>query len=102
MYDVETRALNKVIKRNSEGFSDDFMFRWNAGVRSFLSSGNKCLNLSSQIVRMNLLKNRSGKYLQYAFTEHCVTMLAWVLKSQKARQINIAIVHDFVALLKTS
>jgi phage regulator Rha-like protein len=56
---------------------------------------------SSQFVMMDLPKNRTGKYLPYAFTEHGVTMLASVLKSPKARKMNIAIVRAFVALRKT-
>jgi len=54
--------------------------------------------MSSQIVMIDLPKNRTGKYLPYAFTEHGVTMLASVLKSSKALKINIAIVRAFVAL----
>ena len=50
---------------------------------------------------MEIPKNRTGKYLPYAFTEHGVTMLASILKSQKARKMNIAIVRAFVALRKT-
>ena len=50
---------------------------------------------------MDLPKNRTGKYLPYAFTEHGVTMLASVLKSSKARKMNIAIVRAFIALRKT-
>jgi hypothetical protein len=38
-------------------------------------------------------KNRKGKCLPYAFTEHGVTMLASVFKSPKARKMNIAIVR---------
>jgi len=48
----------------------------------------------------NMPKNRTGKYLPYAFTEHGVTMLASVLRSPKARQMNIAIVRAFIALRK--
>ena len=48
----------------------------------------------------NIPKNRTGKYLPYAFTEHGVTMLASVLKSDKARRMNIAIVRAFVAMRK--
>jgi phage regulator Rha-like protein len=56
---------------------------------------------SSQSVMMDFPKNRTGKYLPYAFTEHGVTMLASVLKSPKARKMNIAIVRAFVALRRT-
>lgn len=55
---------------------------------------------SSQIVMMDLPKNRSRRYLPFAFTEHGVTMLASVLKSPKARQMNIAIVRTFIAMRK--
>ena len=54
---------------------------------------------SSQFVMMKKApKNRTGKYLPYVFTEHGVTMLASILKSPKARQMNIAIVRAFIAL----
>jgi hypothetical protein len=91
LYDVETRALNQAIKRNMESFPEDFMFRLTAEEWSLISS--------SQIVMMdNIPKNRTGKYLPYAFTEHGVTMLASVLKSPKARKMNVAIDRAFIAL----
>ena len=40
---------------------------------------------------MEIPKNRTGKYLPYAFIEQGVTMLASILKSQKARKMNIAL-----------
>ena len=93
LYEVETRVFNQAVKRNKDSFPKDFMFRLTAAEWSQISS--------SQIVMMdNLPKNRAGKYLPYAFTEHGVTMLASILKSQKARAMNIAIVRAFVALRK--
>lgn len=93
LYEVETRALNQAIKRNSESFPDDFMFRLTAKEWEKISS--------SQIVMMESVpKNRTGRYLPFVFTEHGVTMLASVLKSQKARKMNIAIVRAFIALKK--
>ena len=41
---------------------------------------------------------RNKTHLPYAFTEHGVTMLASVLKSDKAIDMNIAIVRAFIAL----
>ena len=93
LYEVETRVLNQAIKRNQDNFPDDFMFRLTREEWEEISS--------SQIVMMNIPKNRTGKYLPYAFTEHGVTMLASVLKSDKARKTNIAIVRAFVALRRT-
>jgi len=93
LYEVETRVFNQAIKRNIESFPKDFMFRLTAKEWKEISS--------SQIVMMNNLpKNRTGRYLPYVFTEHGVTMAASVLKSPKARKMNIAIVRVFIALKK--
>lgn len=100
LYEVETRVLNQAIKRNIESFPEDFMFRltkvqWEEMSSQFVTTS------SSQTVMMDLPKNRTGKYLPYAFTEHGVTILASVLRSPKARKMNIAIVRAFVALRRT-
>jgi len=52
---------------------------------------------SSQTV-MSSRKNRGKSYLPYAFTEHGVTMLASVLKSNKAVKMSIEVVRAFIAL----
>lgn len=110
LYEVETRVFNQSIKRNIDNFPEDFMFRltkneWSHLTSQFVSLDqqrvNNQQNPSSQFVMMeNFPKNRTGKYLPYAFTEHGVTMLASVLKSQVARKMNIAIVRAFIALRK--
>jgi hypothetical protein len=51
---------------------------------------------SSQFVMMEVPKNRTGKYLPYAFTEQGVAMLSGVLNSDKAINMNIAIMRAFV------
>lgn len=77
LYEVETRGMNQSIKRNADRFPEDFMFRLTAEEWKQMSS--------SQIVMMEKLpKNRTGKYLPYVFTEHGVTMLASILKSERA------------------
>lgn len=110
LYGVETRVFNQTIKRNIESFPDEFMFRltkdeWLQMRSQFTASMIQLSDdqsiSSSQIVMMeNLPKNRTGKYLPYAFTEHGVTMLASVLKSPTARKMNIAIVKAFIAMRK--
>ena len=55
---------------------------------------------SSQIV-MSSRKHRGKSYAPYAFTEHGVAMLASVLKSAKARKMNIAIIRAFITLRKS-
>jgi hypothetical protein len=90
LYEVETRVFNQAVKRNIDSFPKDFMFQLSA---------KEWKNISSQFV-MSSIKHRSPKYLPYAFTEHGVTMLSSVLKSSKARRMNIAIVRAFIALRK--
>ena len=90
LYQVETRVLNQAIKRNIESFPKDFMFRL---------TKEEWQDMSSQIV-MTSNSRRPKSAIPYAFTEHGVTMLASVLRSPKARKMNIAIVRAFVALRK--
>ena len=98
LYEVETKVFNQAIKRNLESFPEDFMFQlgrldWK-GIENQLVTTNR-----SQIVTGSQ-KHRNATFLPYAFTEHGVTMLASILKSPKARQMNIAIVRAFIALRK--
>lgn len=86
LYKVETRALNQAIKRNKASFPTDFMFRLTA---------KEWTKISSQFVTTS---RRPKTALPYVFTEHGVTMLASVLKSPKARKMNIAVVRAFIAL----
>lgn len=86
LYETETRRLNEQVKRNSERFPPDFMFQV---TREELN------NLISQ----NATSSWGGiRKPPYAFTEHGVTMLASVLRSQTAIKMNIAIVRAFIAL----
>jgi len=93
LYEVETRIFNQAVKRNAESFPEDFMFRLTA------EEWHSVLAMSSQIV-MTSAKYRRAGHIPLAFTEHGVTMLASVLKSDKARKMNIAIVRAFIALRK--
>lgn len=95
LYEVETRVLNQAIKRNIDSFPADFMFRLTTEEWEEVS---QIVMMSSQSV---MTSKRPKSALPYAFTEHGVTMLASVLKSPKARKMNIAIVRAFVALRKT-
>jgi phage regulator Rha-like protein len=86
MYEVETRTLNQAVKRNITRFPLDFMFQL---------TKDEFENLISQFVTSSWGGTRK---LPFAFTEHGVTMLASVLRSEKAIQINIQIVRAFIAL----
>lgn len=86
MYEVETRVLNQAVKRNIKRFPSDFMFQL---------TNKEFDNLMSQIV----ISSWGGvRKLPYAFTEHGVTMLASVLRSERAIDINIQIVRAFILL----
>lgn len=86
LYETETRILNQAVKRNIARFPVDFMFQ--------LTETEFIYN-SSQFV-MSSSKHRGVKYLPFAFTEQGVAMLSGVLKSDKAINVNIAIMRAFV------
>lgn len=89
LYEVETKALNQAVKRNLSRFPKDFMFRL---------TNSEWESLRSQIVTLDKGRGKFTKYLPFAFTEHGITMLASVLKSEKAVKMNIAIVRAFISL----
>ena len=88
LYEVEVRVLNQSISRNKDRFPSDFMFQLNE---------NEWINLKSQFVISNWGGRRT---LPFAFTEQGVAMLAGILRSKKAIQVNIEIMRAFVALRK--
>jgi hypothetical protein len=93
LYGGDTRTLNQAMKRNLERFPSDF---------SFQLTKEQWSSLRSQIVILENGRGKYSKYLPYAFTEHGVTMLASILKSERAVKMNIAIVRAFIALRKIS
>jgi hypothetical protein len=54
--------------------------------------------LRSQIVTLKKGRGEHRKYAPYAFTENGVAMLSSVLNSERAVQVNIAIMRVFVKL----
>jgi hypothetical protein len=101
LYEVPTKVLNQAVKRNLERFPEDFMFRlseneWE-GIRSQVVTSYPS---RSQIVTLETGRGRHPKYLPFAFTEQGVAMLSGVLRSEKAVQMNIAIMRAFVAVRK--
>ena len=87
LYGVEARALNQAVKRNIARFPEDFMFQLNSSEGEWLVSQNVIPH-----------KKYLGGYLPYAFTEQGVAMLSSILKSERAVQVNIAIMRAFVKL----
>ncbi|GGE68382.1 ORF6N domain-containing protein [Pedobacter psychrotolerans] len=96
LYEVETKVLNQAVKRNINRFPEDFMFQLTSfeweNIRSQIATTNSP-NLKSQIVTSSWGGTRK---MPYAFTEQGVAMLSGALKSDKAINMNIAIMRAFV------
>ncbi len=117
LYEVEARVLNQAVKRNIQRFPNDFMFRlskseWESlrsqivTLENYKSSGSQNVILKSgdslRLQNETLKKGRGqhSKYLPYAFTEQGVAMLSGILNSDKAINMNIAIMRAFVEVRK--
>ncbi|MBU0586846.1 ORF6N domain-containing protein, partial [Candidatus Micrarchaeota archaeon] len=96
LYGVETKNLNKAVKRNIERFPEDFAFQltkeeWNSLGFQF---GTLDTGKGSK-------RGKYTKYLPYAFTEQGVAMLSSVLRSPQAVKVNIEIMRAFIKLRQT-
>ena len=89
LYEVSTYRLNEAVKRNVKRFPEDFMFQltdkeWKDSLRSQFAISNS---------------NRGGRrYAPFVFTEQGVSMLSSVINSDRAIEMNIAIMRTFVKL----
>lgn len=104
LYETETKSLKRAVKRNIARFPEDFMFELTASewqslryqigtskIQGIESQGNTLVAIISE-------QRGGNRYLPYAFTEQGVAMLSGVLHSDKAIQMNIAIMRAFVEL----
>ena len=87
LYQVPTKVLNQAVKRNRSRFPDEFMFRLT------LAEKNELVTICD---RFATLKHSTS--LPHVFTEHGVAMLSSVLNSERAIQVNIAIIKTFIRL----
>jgi hypothetical protein len=88
IYGVETKALNRAVKRNRERFPEDFMLQLTVQEASAL----RCQFGTSNI-------GRGGRrYLPYVFTEHGAIMAANVLNAKRAIAASVHVVRAFVRL----
>ena len=100
LYGVSTKRLNEQVKRNLARFPDDFMFQLTAeelaNWRSQIATGSD----GTQEVRSQsaTASKRNTRFRPYAFTEQGVAMLSSVLNSDRAVEVNIAIMRAFVRL----
>ena len=89
LYGVETKLLNRGVRRNLERFPEDFMFQLTKDEEESLR------------IQFGTLKpagrGQHRKYLPYVFTEQGVAMLSSVLNSKRAIEVNIAIMRAFMS-----
>lgn len=88
LYDVPTGRLNEQVRRNPDRFPDDFMFELTA---------DETASLISQIA-ISSSTHGGRRKPALVFTEHGVAMLSSVLRSERAVQVNIAIMRTFSRL----
>lgn len=88
LYGVETKALKRAVTRNRKRFPGDFVF---------ILARQEVANLICQI---GISSSRWGgrRKPTLAFTEQGVAMLSSVLRSDRAADVNIAIMRTFVQL----
>jgi hypothetical protein len=89
LYGVPTKRLNEQVRRNKKRFPSDFMFQL---------TPEEVERLRSQFVTLKPGRGQHRKYRPYVFTEQGVAMLSSVLHSERAIQVNIAIMRAFVQL----
>ena len=89
LYGVETRALKQAVRRNLDLFPDDFMF--------VLTDEEVDVMVSQNVIPS---KQHLGGAQPFAFAETGVAMLSSVLKSKRAKEMNIAIMRSFVKMRK--
>ena len=91
LYQVETRALKRAVKRNIERFPGDFMFVLTQEEANLLLS----IGVSQNVIPPAY---NFGVAMPMAFTEQGVAMLSSVLRSKVAIEVNISIMRAFVLM----
>lgn len=86
LYEVETKNLNLAVKRNIKRFPLDFMFR-------LTTTEWQAMRLQIETASQS---KRNTNVTPYAFTEQGLAMLSGILNSDKAINVNIAIMRAFV------
>ena len=87
LYGVPTKRLNEQVKRNKKRFPEDLMFQ--------LTQEEK----DEVVANCDHLKNlKYSPNLPYVFTEHGAVMLASVLNSDRAIEVNIQLIRIFTQM----
>ena len=93
LYQVETGALNRAVKRNISRFPEDFRFQ-------LTKEEYQNLRCQTGISSLAQGENNYGgrRTLPYVFTEQGISMLASVLHSEVAIKVSIGIMRAFVEM----
>lgn len=95
LYQVETKALNRAVKRNINRFPKDFCFQLTKEEDKILN----CQIGTSKILDAERRDGRGGRRtLPYVFTEQRISMLASVLHSEVAVNVSIGIMRACVEM----
>lgn len=89
LYGVSTKRLNEQVRRNAKRFPPDFMLQL---------TKEEYDSLRSHFATLEKGRGKHRKYPPLAFTEQGVAMLSSVLTSERAIEVNIAIMRAFVRL----
>src|SRR5574344_153059 len=92
LFNYETKNLNRQVQRNINRFPRNFCFQLTNEEYNYL----RCQNVTSSLNT----KYGGRRYLPYVFTEHGITMLAGILKSDIAVEMSIRIVNTFIEIKK--
>jgi phage regulator Rha-like protein len=88
IYNVDTKMLNRAVKRNLDRFPEDFMFQLTAK--------------EDESLRFQIGTSKTGRggrrYLPYVFTEHGAIMAANILNSSRAVEASVQVVRAFIKL----
>ena len=101
LYEVETKALNRAVRRNIKRFPKDLMFQLNEKEAKILRYQFGTLE-SDKNLRYQFGTSSYGgrRYLPLVFTEQGVLMLSAVLKSERAIEVSLQIVRVFIRMRK--
>jgi phage regulator Rha-like protein len=102
MYQVETKALNRAVKRNAARFPESFCFRltaqeWESVRQNHTPNSPESLRFQSGTLKIPA-RGQHRKYLPHVFTEQGVAMLSAVLHSPTAVTVSIRIIEAFVEM----
>ena len=95
LYGVETKYLNKAVKRNIKRFPEDFCFRLTEG--EYKTIKEKVI-LRFQNGTIEDKRGKHMKYLPFVFSGHGIVALPGVLNSDIAIRVNIKIIKTFIEL----